>query len=273
MLLIHMTQQKEIILSGKKIAYFMQEKGNSPLYVFLHGWGSNAQSFHPFFSRTENFFAFDFPGHGKSSPLKKSWTLEDFSQITKELLEKKLQGKKIIFVVHSFGGRVLLKMLSQNHSFYIEQIIYTGVPFVRQKTIATKGILAFGNALKECARVLPKGMRVNAKKMWYVCLPNLDYKNLKTEEEKQTFQNIISKDLSPYFSVLNQYKSFFLWGENDDMAPLELVKPLAEKYNIPLKIISNAGHFPFIGEYEKEFFEKFQEVVEASIYRAQKRTP
>lgn len=263
--LLEKMQKKEMIIDGVKIAYSTTEKSDASVYVFLHGWGSNLESFHTFFSRVENYFAFDFPGHGASSALKKSWDLDGFAEITKKILKKKLDGKKIIFVVHSFGGRVLLKMLSEaGHEHRaptnIEQIIYTGVPFIREKTIATKGILAFGNTLKACARVLPEGMQVNAKKMWHVCLPNLDYKNLKTEEEKKTFQNIIEEPLEAYFPTLKKYPSTFIWGEKDEMAPLDLAEIIAKKENVPLHVISNAGHFPFVGETEKEFFEIFEKI-------------
>lgn len=266
-------QKKEYILDGEKIAYVSQQKSNAPVYVFLHGWGSSLDVFSEFFSREDNYFAFDFPGHGGSFALQKSWKLKDFAEITQKILKKKGGGKKIIFVVHSFGGRVLLKMLSENSSFRIEHIIYIGVPFVREVSTTRSALSLTTKLFGTVASVLPKKIQKRAKKIWYSFLPHLDYSHLQSEEQKKTFQNIVSETLDPYFSVFKTYTSTFIWGEDDDMAPLSLVQPLAKKYNIPLFVIPHVGHFPFIGRHKKAFFEKFQEVVGASIHRAQKRTP
>ena len=84
-------------INGLNINYF--EKGNGPLIVLLHGWGSNISLFE---SMTENVLckkyktlAFDMPGFGLSDEPKEAWNVDAYADFVLEFL-KDYNDKKII---------------------------------------------------------------------------------------------------------------------------------------------------------------------------------
>lgn len=251
-------QKKEVIIDGVKIAYIEKNTSADTVYVLLHGWGSTSDAFAPFFSRLPSYFAFDFPGHGASSPLKTPWTLADFSRLTKALVEKKLSGKKIIYVVHSFGGRVLLHLLAHfSNTVRPEKIYCIGVPFLREKGLRATVASLLLTPIRFLEKRLPSRLAKWGKTMWRTFFASADYTALRREVEKKTFSAIVSYHLSPLLPVLTHYDVVFCWGENDTMAPLSLAKQAAKQVHAPLYVIPHAGHFPFLGEYEELFFRIF----------------
>jgi len=60
-------------------------KGNGKPVVFLHGWGTNIESFSVLtdkISKTHEVIALDFPGFGKSQEPISPWNLDDYTQMT-----------------------------------------------------------------------------------------------------------------------------------------------------------------------------------------------
>lgn len=247
--------EKELIIGNNKIFYRENiTSSEKSIYVFLHGWESNSESFINIYQNLSNFIAFDFPNMGRSSSLKEPWTLLDFANITKSFLDKKIENKKIIFIVHSFGGRVLLKMLNEfNFENKILQIICIGVPFIKEKKISKtflKGITQIG---KKATILLPDSTKKDLKKKWYKTIGSQDYISINDEITKKTFQNIINEDIEIYADNLKNFKTAFIWGENDKEAPLKYAQIIAKKLNISIYIIKNANHFPFVGPHKEEF--------------------
>lgn len=87
----------------------------TPVLVFIHGLGGNLQQFDEVtahFDGITDLFAVDLPGSGKSIqnpglPL----TLDVFTEFVKDALEKNgYLGRNIIFVGHSYGTQVVLKL-------------------------------------------------------------------------------------------------------------------------------------------------------------------
>lgn len=253
---------KEIIINDIKIKYLENINKNSvePIFVFLHGWGANFQTFSPIYSNLNNYIAFDFPGFGGSSKLQKEWNLLDYTKFTKNFLDKKLKNKtgsrQIIFVAHSFGGRVLVNLLNEYKLENVQQIICIGVPFVREYTLKQKMIQGITKIIKPLFSVMPKSLEKNMRKKWYKVIGASDYIELENEIMQNTFQNIINEDISESALILKNYKTTFIWGENDQEAPLIHAKLIAEKVDADLKVLKNSGHFPFI-ERNEEFMEVF----------------
>ncbi|MEA1963371.1 MAG: alpha/beta hydrolase, partial [Patescibacteria group bacterium] len=226
--------EKEIIINNNKIKYIEKQGAGDAVFVFLHGWGSGYELFSLIYKELDSYIAFDFPGFGKSSKLKNIWTLLDYAKLTKNFIDKKANGKKLIFVAHSFGGRVLLKLLNRRKIENLKQIILIGVPFVREYGAKKKAIYLLTKIVKIILSILPKSITQKIRKIWYKIIKASDYIELEDEVIKKTFQNIINEDISEFISVLKNYKTDFIWGGNDSEAPLSDAVIVSKKINAKL---------------------------------------
>jgi len=79
-------------------------------------------------------------------------------------------------------------------------------------------------------------------------LSNSDYQNISNPIMKQTFNQIIFSDLSHIAQQIPN-RTLIIWGENDKTTPLIQGKQINRLIkSSSLKIISDAGHFPFIDD-------------------------
>lgn len=91
-------------------------KGAGAPVILLHGYLSRKESF---YYQTEAFakagrqvFAPDFPAFGASAPIDYPWSVGDYADwLEKFILQNGLRGADI--VAHSFGARVVFKLLSR----------------------------------------------------------------------------------------------------------------------------------------------------------------
>lgn len=252
--------EKEIIINNNKIKYIEKQDAGDIIFVFLHGWGSNYKLFLLIYKKLDSYIAFDFPGFGKSSKLKSAWTLLNYAELTKKIIDKKTRGKKIIFVVHSFGGRVLLKLLSKRKIKNLKHIICIGVPFKRKYGNKKKIICLLTKIAKIILSVMPKPITRKIRKIWYKIIGVSDYIELEDEAMKKTFQNIINENIFGLSHVLKNYKTDFIWGSNDKEASLSDAMIISKKVNAKLHIIKNAGHFPFMKKNIKKFMKIFKQI-------------
>lgn len=252
--------RQEKIINGQKISFVSHIADDStPVVVFLHGWGSRLEVFKHFYPLCSSYIALDFPGFGFSSSLSSAFTLQNYSQSTANFLKTLLpSSRKIILVGHSFGGRVILKMLSENlFSHSVEKIVFIGVPFYRKISSG----LSVLSRLSSLFSFLPF-LKPLARKIFYTFVKNSDYEGLGSNKVmKQTFRNIISEDVSVFLPILQNIPLVLMWGENDEVTPMSYA--LDAKALLPhaqLITFSHAGHLPFFDKKE-EFLEKFEKVV------------
>ena len=95
-------------IKGVKVNYFFHDIGADVSLVLLHGWNQNIEMMMPigekFFDRY-NVLIIDLPGFGKSSEPLHSWTVYEYAECVKQMVDD-LGLNKIILMGHSFGGRV-----------------------------------------------------------------------------------------------------------------------------------------------------------------------
>ncbi len=252
--------EKEIIVNNFKIRYSERQRTDGAVFVFLHGWGGNYKSLSAIYRDLDNYIAFDFPESGDGSNLKEPLSLSDYAELTMSFLDAKIRGRDIIFVAHSFGGRVLVKMLNENKIQNVRKIICIGVPFLRNYGYRQRVIGIITKIFKIIFSVLPQFLSDGARKIWYKAIGAGDYAMLENAAMKKTFQNIINEDISGMSRVLKNYETDFIWGSNDKESPLRGAKVISEQVRARLHVIENGGHFPFIGKTAEEFNERFKRI-------------
>lgn len=94
-------------INGIKLYY--EDKGQGPAFVFIHGLGENAPSWHfqtAFFSKAFRTIAMDLRGHGQSGDGLATITLDLLASDVISLLDY-LGIEKAHFIGHSMGGVIL----------------------------------------------------------------------------------------------------------------------------------------------------------------------
>ncbi len=243
-----------IEIGDLKINYEVYGEENKSPVLILHGWGSNIDAIKPIVNSLSNRFkvySIDLPGFGKSEEPKKEMYVDDYAVVVKEFLNK-LNLEKCILIGHSFGGRVITKLVTK-HGYKPERIIYVDAAGVKPKRSIsyyikvysyklTKKIIKIFNS-KEKAEEIISNLRKNA--------GSDDYKNA-SDNMKKTFINVVNEDLTHLFKDIN-VPTLLIWGENDKDTPVSDAK-IFEK-NIKdsgLVILKGAGHYSYIDNY-KEF--------------------
>jgi pimeloyl-ACP methyl ester carboxylesterase len=109
--------------------------------VFGHGWARDHKDFIPaaeLLAETARIVMIDFPGFGKSLHPGAAWTTQDYALATREYLHRELGITRFIWVGHSFGGRVGLR-LGQVPDSPVEQLfIVAGAGVKRSSTLAER---------------------------------------------------------------------------------------------------------------------------------------
>lgn len=217
--------------------------GNSKNYiVFLHGWGADKSSF----LFTKNYFDdytliyVDFPGFGESTEPEKPWSVFDYTQELKTLLDG-FDIEKLMLVGHSFGGRVAIKysFLYQHdyNDFKLCLVDSAGLKPRRGliyywKIYKFKLLKKIANKFKFCEKTLSK-------------FGSSDYKVL-SFTMKETFKKVVNEDLS-YDARYISKPTIIFWGSKDKDTKLYMAKRLNKLViGSKLFIAHNAGHFSFL---------------------------
>lgn len=87
------------------------------VFIWGHGWGQSGQIFLPLTQSLpqDAHVLLDFPGFGASPLPPDTWGVADYADACAALLaDLPLQGKEIIWVGHSFGGRVGVQLAARH---------------------------------------------------------------------------------------------------------------------------------------------------------------
>ena len=121
------------IYDSININYIRYENKNKKTIIFLHGWGQNIemmQSLANPFKEEFDILIVDLPGHGKSEEPKTVYTVYDYVDCLKKLIDS-LKIINPILVGHSFGGKVSLLYASK---YDVSKIVLLASPYKKEIT-------------------------------------------------------------------------------------------------------------------------------------------
>ena len=243
------------IINGLNINYI--DEGQGPLLVMLHGWGSNIDLFAGVISFAKvkyHVVAMDMPGFGKSDepaePMNVDAYVDFVLSFVKELYPEE---KEIIFLGHSMGGRIIIKLASGIHDgriktdFSIPKIILTdsaGVLPVRTKAqnSRTKRYKFYKNLITRTGivKLFPGALDKLQKKFG-----SADYAAASPVMRKSLVMNV-NEDCTPYMPSVTQ-PTLLIWGDRDTATPLSDGKKMEELMpEAGLAVIEGAGHYTFL---------------------------
>lgn len=204
--------------------------GEGKTLLMLHGYLSCKESFIyqiEYFSRFFKVVVPDMAGfNGTEMPY--PYALADYARDVKRLIDD-CDGK-VDVIAHSFGARVLFKLLPHEK---VDRIVLTGAAGLRPKRSLKKAVAVFRYKIR-------KKLKLDVSSFG-----SSDYKAL-SPIMRESFVKIVNERLKKSIKhVAND--CLLVFGENDTETPLYMAKRL-NKYlkNSSLVLIKGAGHFAFL---------------------------
>lgn len=235
-------------VNGIRINY--EEKGEGDLIVLLHGWGSNIKLFAnmiDLLSPKYKVVAMDMPGFGESQEPPEAWDVGKYVDFVIDFL-KDYDNKDIMFLGHSFGGRVIIKMHSRTDlPFNVSKVILVdsaGImpPKSNKKSWRTR-YYKMGKAVlstKIAQMIAPDALENFRKKMG-----SADYAAA-SPMMRQVMVKVVNEDLEPYLPNI-KCPTLLVWGVNDTATPLSDGEKMEKLIpDAGLVKLENAGHYSFL---------------------------
>lgn len=225
------------------------EQGQGDLVVLLHGWGANITLFNSMInllSAKYKVVAMDMPGFGESDEPKEPWDVDKYVDFVLEFL-KRYDFNKVTFLGHSFGGRVIIKMLSRKLTFEVQKVILVDSAGVKPEKTSLQKFKQ--NVYKATKKLYSSPIFT---KLFPDALENLRRKNGSADYNaasvimRQTLVKVVNEDLCQYMPNV-KCPTLLIWGKNDDATPLSDGEKM-EKLMPEAALVSfdNAGHYSFL---------------------------
>ena len=238
----------EITVDGLKISYKFTGSGDTTA-VILQGWGTS----YPLYDVVANSISskyrvlqFDLPGFGSSQEPPESWNVDQFTDFFINLMGA-LGIKKTVLIGHSYGGRMIIKLVARdNIPFEIEKIVLIDSAGVMPKRSFGQKVRVFRyKILKKILYFKPVYLLFSELiELWKSTQGSEDYRNA-SPVMKGCLVKAVNEDLTHLFEK-NRYDTLLIWGDRDEATPLSDGK-LMEKLmpSAGLAVIPGTGHFSF----------------------------
>ena len=238
--------KQKVNIMGAQVS--VQSKGEGFPVLLLHGWGGSALSVAPvadFLCRRYRVISLDFPGHGESSEPPAPWSVTEYGEMLRELLDR-LKVKRCHVMGHSFGGRVAI-YLAANYPEYVEKLLLCDSAGILPKRGVGYYFKVYRHKLgKRLAKIkaVDRALKLSEKAK---NAGSEDYRAL-SDEMKKTFVRVVNQDLEPLLSDIAA-ETLLVWGSEDQATPLWQGQRM-EKL-IPggaLVVFEGAGHFAYLDQ-------------------------
>lgn len=225
------------------INYVDYGEGSNTL-VLLHGWGQNIDMMKPIgdkLKKNNRVIILDLPGFGQTKEPDDIWTMYDYCEMVKELLDE-LKIDNPIMVGHSFGGKISLIYAS---IYKVDKLILFGSPFKKEvQKLSTKTKI-----LKQLKKVpgLNK-LEGFAKKH----IGSRDYKQASDFMRKILVEHVnldITEDVKKI-----KCPTLIVWGTMDTEVPIERAYELE-------KLISDSAVIPYEGCTHYAYLERLGQTI------------
>lgn len=241
----------EIVVKDIKVNYI--DEGEGIPVIFLQGWGTNIDLYKKVtdkISTITRIIALDLPGFGKTKEPPTSWNVDEYTDFVIEFI-KKLKLKKVILMGHSFGGRVIIKLMTKlKNEFEVEKIVLLDSAGIKQKITLKKQIKQ--KWFKVCKKL---GNSQLGRKLYPGLVEKMqqkhgsaDYKNA-TPLMRQVLVKAINEDLTKLLPNI-KVPTLLVWGDLDTATPLSDAKTMEKLIpDAGLVVLKNTGHYSFLEDF------------------------
>lgn len=226
-----------LIVKDTNIHYEYENINAKDTVILLHGWGQNIKMMEPIANtirKRHNILLIDLPGFGRSAEPKEIWSIYDYVEAVRVLVEQ-LKITVTSIIGHSFGGKIALVYASRYH---VKKLILLGSPYCGEKKPDSLKI----KALKTMKKIpFMKRFENFAKKH----MGSTDYKNA-SEKMRQILVKHVNLDVSEDAKKIN-CPTILIWGDEDKMVPIKRAYEL-EKMIVDSAVIVYEGctHYAYL---------------------------
>jgi len=212
--------------------------------VLLHGWGQNIEMMEPIGNKYKekfNILIIDLPGFGKSEEPPYSWTIYDYVECIKKLIDY-LKLSKIILIGHSFGGRLSLIYSS---IYKVDKLVCLASPYCKEiKKLPLK------TRIYKVIKKIP-GLSWLANIMKNI-IGSTDYKNSSEIMRGVLVQSINVEMVEDVKKI--KCPTLLVWGTNDTAVPINRAYELE-------KLIKDSAVIKYEGATHYAYLERLNHLI------------
>lgn len=247
-----MATENRFTYQDQEITY--EKTGEGKPLVILHGWGSSKRVMMPVaqnLAHLRTSYVLDLPGFGNSPEPSRAWNIDDYADAVQAFVES-LNEEKVDVLVHSFGGRIMLKLCARDFGkAHIDKVLITGGAGMKPKRSMKYYLRKYtAKIMKAPFMILPGKLREKAlswlrnTSLWK-SLGSSDYSKL-SGVMRETFVKSVTEYLESSIPEI-PHEVLLLWGRDDQATPVYQGQRMENGIkNAALVIIEDAGHYAFL---------------------------
>lgn len=237
-----------INIKKMNINYEIYGEANTTEVLILHGWGASIEAFAPvnkYLSSKFKIYILDMPGFGKSDEPFAAYTVKDYAEVVLEYI-KKMNIQKPVLIGHSFGGRVIMKMVG-NMGYQPSKIIFVDTAGIKPRRSLSYYLKVYSYKLakKTVKFLLPEAKATKVINNMRSKKGSTDYNNA-SDNMKGTFVKVVNEDLKNCLPNI-KVPTLLIWGEKDLDTPLRDAKIIEKMVpDAGLVVFKGAGHYSYL---------------------------
>lgn len=238
----------DIQLMNLHIYYKTYGQGDNVL--LLHGWGASIDLYQALLNELSHHYtvyALDMPGVGRSDEPPEPWCVDDYADLVTAFIHA-MGIKKTHLIGHSFGGRVITKLMNRpERPAEVDKIVFIDAAGIKpKKKLKTKirvgtykiAKVIFNNPVMHF--LYPDYLENMRRKNG-----SADY-NSATPVMRSTLVRVVNEDLKALLPGIDR-PTLLIWGENDPTTPLKDAKEMERLIpDAGLVVAKGAGHFSYL---------------------------
>lgn len=218
----------------------------SLLIVWAHGWGQNRDAFRGLASAFHNAASvlLDFPGFGASPPPATEWGTAEYADAAAGLIREIRDGKKVLWVGHSFGCRVGIQLAARHPELVDSMCLIAAAGLQRRRSLLQRLRMRARVTLFKIMKRLPQFIIGDPDRL-RERFGSSDYRN--AGALRGVFLRVIREDLSAVASRV-ACPCLLVYGENDGETPPEIGARLAAlMQRARLCVLPGLDHYSVLG--------------------------
>jgi pimeloyl-ACP methyl ester carboxylesterase len=255
-LILGANKMKSFTLTYQEFQIHGQQTGRGKPLLFLHGWGVSSAVMIPLAQKLGDIRCctlIDLPGFGKTGIPPQAWSVDDYTDMVEYLINEYFEPP-VDLLVHSFGGRIALKLCSRPGSKQlVDKVIITGGAGMKPRRSLPYYLKKYtAKTLKLPFMILPSYTRNSAlaklrKTRLWKALGSSDYSKL-----DGVMREVFVKTVTDYLDACLPdipHEVLLIWGEKDETTPIYQGRRMEKGIrNAALVEIANAGHYAFLDQ-------------------------
>lgn len=236
-----------INVDGINTNYVCQGEGDALL--ILPGWSATSPTYNIMIKQLSSkykVYVLDLPGFGITPEPNEPWCVDDYADFVSAFIDA-LNIKKLTLIGHSFGGRIIIKLLNRDNDFEVVRVGLVDSAGIKSKMSEgqSKRQAKYKKLKKIYSGPFMKKLFPNALEKLQNKYGSRDYAAA-SPIMKQCLVKAVNEDLTDLIPHIKQ-QTMLIWGKNDTATPFSDAMTMNKLIsNSKLIGIDGAGHFPFI---------------------------